>query len=114
MRGGDPNAARSSGKRVRPKHVLLRLFLAIVPLLITVLLTWLTMEAYLNFGSGEKDIFLAVPLLLWSLVYLCCYLVLWWRRFSIARSVAASSVLATGVVAVAWVVLFGLVSFKFP
>jgi hypothetical protein len=90
-------------------HLLLRLFLAIVPLLITVPFAWLTMEGYLNFGGGEKDIFLAVPLLLWSLVYLCCYLALWWRRSSIGRSVAVSSGLATGVVAVAWaVVLFGV------
>lgn len=94
-------------------HALLKLLLAIIPLLLTVLLAWLTMEGHLNFGGGEKDIFLAVPLLLWSLVYLCCYLVLWWRRSSTGRSIAMSSGLATGVVAVAWAVLFGVSWFSF-
>ena len=94
-------------------HALLKLFLAVVPLLLTVLLAWLLMEGHLSFGGGEKDIFLAVPLLLWSLVYLCCYLVLWWRRSAIARSVVVSSGLATAVVAVAWLVLFGVSWFRF-
>lgn len=79
-------------------HILFKVFLAVVPLLITLLLGWLTMEGYLNFGGGEKDIILALPLLLWSVVYLCCYLALWWRRLSTARSVAGSGVLASGVV----------------
>lgn len=89
-------------------YVLLKLFLAIVPLLITVLFAWLTMEGHLNFGGGEKDIFLAIPLLLWSLVYLGCFLALWWRRAPTGRSVAVSSGLATGFVVIAWAVLFGV------
>ena len=94
-------------------YALLKLFLAIVPLLLTLLLAWLTMEGRLNFGGGEKDLFIAVPLLLWSLVYLCCYLTLWWRRSSTARLVAVSSGVATGVVAVAWAVLFVFSWFRF-
>lgn len=94
-------------------HFLSKVFLALVPLLITVLLASLTMEGYLNFGGGEKDIFLAVPLLLWSLVYLCCFLALWWRRSSTGRTVAVSVGIATGVVVIAWAVLFGISWLKF-
>jgi hypothetical protein len=94
-------------------QVLLKLFLAIVPLLITVLLAWLVMAGYLNLGGGEKDIFLVVPLLIWSMVYLCCFLALWLRRSSIGRSVAVSAGFATGLVVIAFVVLFSVSWFKF-
>jgi hypothetical protein len=89
--------------------VAFRLLLAIAPLLLTVLFGWLVMDAYLNFGSGERDIFLIVPPLIWSLVYLCCYLVLWWRRSAIGRLVGLSAGVATGVVLIAWFVLIGVV-----
>jgi hypothetical protein len=90
----------------------MKLLLAFVPLLLTVIFAWLVMDGYLNFGGGEKEIILAVPLLIWSLVYLCCYLVLWWRRISLGRSMAVSSGLATGFVVIAWVVLFGVLWLK--
>jgi len=93
-------------------NVLFRLLLAVAPLLLTVLFGWLVMDGYLNFGGGEKDIFLLIPLLLWSFVYLCCYLVFWWRQCGLGRSVALSSVIATGFVVIAWVILFGIVWFK--
>ncbi len=86
---------------------MLKLFLAVVPLLLTALFAWLVMDDRLSFGGGEKEIVLAVPLVIWSLAYLGCYGVLWWRRATVARSVAISSVLATGVVAVASLALFG-------
>lgn len=85
--------------------ILMKLFWGVLPLLLSVVLVWLTMEGQLNFGGGEKDVFLAIPLLLWSLTYLCCYLVLWWRGSPTRRSVMVSSGLATGLVLVAWVVL---------
>jgi hypothetical protein len=89
-------------------NVLSRLFLAFAPLLLSVLFAWLVMESYLNLGGGEKDVFLAIPLLFWSLVYLCCFLVLWWRRSAAGRSIVWSAALATGVVAITWIVLFGV------
>jgi hypothetical protein len=88
-------------------HALLKSLLAVLPLLLTLLVAWLVMESHLTFGGGEKDVLIAVPLLLWSLIYLSCYLVLWWRRASMARMLALSSGVATGVVAMAWLVLFG-------
>lgn len=96
-------------------HTVLKLFLAITLLLLTVLLAWLTMEDHLSLGAGEKDIFLAVPLLLWSLVHLCCYLVLWrWRRsFSTGRLLAVSASVATGATGVALAVVFGISWLRF-
>jgi hypothetical protein len=93
--------------------VLVRLLLGIVPLLLTVLFAWLVIENYLNFGAGEKDIFVALPLLIWSLVYLISYLVLWPRGSAIGRSVAISSAIATGFVVIAWIGLFGASGFMF-
>ena len=86
---------------------LLKSLLAVLPLLLTLLVAWLVMDGYLNFGGGEKDMFIAVPLLLWSLIYLFCCLILWWRRASMARMLALSSGVATGLVATAWLVLAG-------
>ena len=67
---------------------LLALALALAPLGLTVLVAWLIMDGYLSFGGGEKDLFLTLPLLLWSLVYLASYLVVWWRRAALGRAVA--------------------------
>jgi len=88
-------------------HFTARLLVAFTPLLLTFLLTWLTMEGHLNFGAGCKDVFLAVPLLIWSLVFFLCHVVLWWRKFTFGRLIAVSCAVATGVVVFAWVALFG-------
>lgn len=85
-----------------------RLFLAIAPLLLTVLLAWLVMEGHLSLGAGEKDVFLAAPLLLWSLAHLGCFLALWRRRLSTGRLLAISASVATGVVAAAMALLFAI------
>ncbi len=84
----------------------LKLIPALLPLLLTVLFAFLLMEGHISFGGGEKDIFLVVPLLAWSLVLMCCHLVLWWRKSPTGRSIAISAGVATGFVAVGWVILF--------
>lgn len=94
-------------------RILLKLFIAVTPLLFTVLFAWLVMESHLNFGGGEKDIFLAVPLLLWSLVFMVGYFVLWWRGASFARSVAVAAGVATGGIVFAWLVLFGVAWYRY-
>lgn len=85
----------------------LRLLVAAAPLLLTVLFGGLVMEGGLNFGGGEKDVFLVVPMLLWSLVFLCCFLLLWWRQSTLGRAVALSAIIATGFVVAAALILFG-------
>jgi hypothetical protein len=67
-----------------------RFLVAITPLLLTLLFAWLAMEGYLNLGAGCKDIILAVPLLIWSLAFLVCYIILWLRGFTLGRSVINS------------------------
>lgn len=87
-------------------RVLLRLALAVAPLGLSVLFAWATAEGHLNFGGGEKDILLAGPLLLWSLVYLITCLVLWARRARLKRTTLISAVVATALIAIAWIALF--------
>lgn len=84
----------------------LRLSIAVAPLSSSLLFAWLVMEGHLNFGSGEKDVFLTIPLLLWSGIFLLGELTLWLQGFALSRSVTVSAGLATGLTALAWVVLF--------
>ena len=86
--------------------VVLRLLIAVAPLLASLLFAWLVMEGNLNFGGGEKDIFLTVPLLIWSGIFLLSELTLWLQGFVVRRSVTVSAGLATGLTALAWVALF--------
>jgi len=79
-------------------NIAIRLSVAVVPFLLTFLIAELL-------DGGEKDVFFVVPLLLWSVLFLCCHLVLWWRRFALGRSIAVSAGFATAVVAIAVVVL---------
>ncbi len=94
-------------------RLLLKFFIAVTPFLLTFIFAWLVMDGYLNFGGGEKDIFLAVPLLLWSLLFMCCYFVLWWQRSSIKRSVIFAGAFATGGLMVAWFVLFAVAWYRY-
>lgn len=85
-------------------QTVIRLTVALAPLLLSFLFAWFVMES--DFFGSEKDIFLAVPLLLWSLVFLAACVILWWRKFPFGRLLSASVVVATGFVVVVWVVLF--------
>lgn len=89
--------------------VLLKLLLAVAPLLLSMLFGWLVMDGYVDFGGGDKDVFLVAPLLFWSLAYLCCYVTLWWRRSSLVRMFALSAGLATGFLVISWLALLGIV-----
>ena len=62
-----------------------RLILSIVPLALTPLLGFFIAEGYLNFGGGEKDLFLLIPWMVWSVVYFVLFLILWRRKFSITK-----------------------------
>ncbi len=82
---------------------LIRIAVAILPFLATILFSFLTMEGYLNFGAGEKDLFLSLPLLLWSLVFFVSSLIAWWRKLTLGRAAGISAILATGIVVLLWV-----------
>ena len=82
---------------------------AVTPLSLSILFGWLVAGGHLNLGGGEKDIFLAAPLLLWSLVFLFCYIVLWWRGIPFRRLIVISSAVATVLMVVVTVfMLFGV------
>lgn|GEM_PF-958522 len=85
-------------------NITARLLVAVAPFLLTFLFAWLV-SGPLSLGGGEKDILLAIPLLLWSLLFLCCYLVLWWRRFTLSHSITVAAGFATALIVVAWLVL---------
>lgn len=82
--------------------ILARLLVAIVPLLLTFVFVWL-ISGPLSLGGGEKDLFLAVPLLLWSVLFLSAILVLGWRKVSLGRSAAVAAGIATALLVVTWV-----------
>lgn len=91
---------------------LARPFVALLPLAATFLFAVLTMEGYLNFGGGEKDIFLVLPLLLFSLIFLLSCLIMWWRGVAHGRAARFSAVVSLSAVVVAWLALVAGVLFQ--
>ena len=80
---------------------------AIVPLAVAIAFAWLLMEGPVSFGGGEKDLFLAMPLLVWSVVFGCCYAALSRHRpLRAVRPLAQGAGIATAVVGVLWLALF--------
>lgn len=90
-------------------RALSRLLLALAPLLLAAWFAWrLVAVGDMDFGAGDKDIFYALPLLLWSLAYLCAFLALWWRGWGVARSLVASACIATAFTVIVLLVLLGI------
>jgi hypothetical protein len=85
-------------------HIVRRILVPLLPFLLTLLFAWLV-AGPLSLGGGEKDIFLVIPLLLWSLIFAGCYLILWWRRSALGRSVVISAACATALVIVSVIFL---------
>lgn len=71
--------------------------LALAPLLLTPALIYGLAEGVLDFGGGEKDIILALPWLLWSIVFAICSFVLIYHRWGIGRWTLRSALIATTV-----------------
>ena len=69
---------------------------ATLPILLTPLLIYALAEGILNFGGGEKDILLALPWLIWSVVFALCSYVLIYRKWPVRRWVCRSALVATG------------------
>ena len=90
-----------------------RLALALFPLGLTLLFGWLLMEGSLSFGGGDKDIFLVLPPLVWSVLYVASSGLFWWRGATIRRAAKVSALAATTILAVAWLILFAVAWLKF-
>jgi len=71
--------------------------MASVPLLVTPVLIYGLAEGILDFGGGEKDILLALPWLIWSVVFALCSFILIYRPWAIGRWVLRSALISTGV-----------------
>lgn len=74
-----------------------QVILALIPLLLTPALIYGLAEGFLDFGGGEKDIVLALPWLIWSVVFASCSFVLIYHRWSIGRWTVRSAVIASAV-----------------
>lgn len=83
-----------------------KLLICLLPAALTPLWGYLIAEGYLNFGGGEKDLFLLIPWILWSVIYSLIFIVAWIRRNNIKAILLYSVGGATGILAVAWSVLF--------
>ena len=81
-----------------------KLLVAVTPLLLTFLFAWFVVEG--DYFGNDKDIVLVVPLLAWSLVFLLTFIILWWRKFTLGRSVVISAAVATGFAVLVSVPLF--------
>lgn len=85
---------------------LTRLILSLIPILLTPLWVYLIANSYLNFGAGEKDLFLVIPWVVWAFLYLLIFIIAWIKRKSTLRIVFYSAAGATGLLAVIWLILF--------
>lgn len=84
--------------------VILRLICAGLPLALVPLWFYLLAEGYMNFGGGDKDILLTVPLLAWSALYLLIALLFWQRP--LAQACRRATFGATVILCIFWTGLF--------
>ena len=82
-----------------------RLVSAFLPLALCLVFAWLVTSGPLGFGGGEKDIFLVLPLALWSVVFAAVSLAMWARGASLASASKLSALVALGVLAVSFALL---------
>ena len=86
--------------------IIYKLILCLLPLLLTPVWGYLIAEGYLNFGSGEKDLFLLIPWMAWSVVYLLSFIFLWVKGKETKNIVKYSTGAASAILVIAWIVLF--------
>jgi hypothetical protein len=84
---------------------IIRIVLALTPLLLAPALLSLLSGGQLNLGGGEKDVIVVVPWLLWSVVYAFSSFFLWGRGWAIGRATGLSILVATAGVLVAGLIL---------
>ena len=82
-----------------------RIVVALVPLALTPALVWLLAEGYLNLGGGEKDILMALPWMLWSLIFAIVTMVFGSKGRTLGRSLGTASLWASGILVGVWFLL---------
>jgi len=91
-----------SKSRFKASHLLL----ALVPLAFTPGLVFLLAEGILSFGGGEKDLILALPYIVWALLFFITALVLIIKQWSIARWFQRSLLVSIGLMLSLWIVVW--------
>lgn len=79
-----------------------RLCSALAPLAFCFLLAWLVTRGSISLSGGEKDIFLVLPLAVWSLVFAVASLITWAGGVALPRATRLSALVATGVFTLAF------------
>ena len=74
-----------------------QVMLALIPFLLTPVVIYGLAEGFLDFGGGEKDIILALPWLIWSVVFALCSFALIYYRWVVTKWVLRSALIATTV-----------------
>lgn len=87
-------------------RTILRTLIAVTPLTASLLLRWAVVTGYFPLSNGTEVVFLVLPALLWSSLFLLCYVALWWQGFPSGQSTSVSVGFATGPTALAWIALF--------
>lgn len=82
------------------------LILCLLPMLLIPVLGYLISDGYLDFGCGEKDLLLLIPWIFWSFIYLAIFIVVWIKRKKLKVILVYAAGVSTGILALAWVVLF--------
>ena len=75
-------------------------------MLLTPVWGYLIAEGLLNFGGGEKDLFLLIPWMVWAFSYFLIFIIAWIKRKNIKVIVLYSVSGASGILALACIVLF--------
>ena len=84
----------------------MKLILWLLPISLTPLWGYLIADGYLDFGAGEKDLFLLVPWMFWSLMYMSIFITGWIRRTKIKFILLYSFCGATGILVIIGLLLF--------
>ncbi|WP_428609113.1 hypothetical protein [Sedimenticola sp.] len=87
-------------------HRIVQITIATIPLLLTPVLLLLIGEDILSFGGGEKDVVIAIPWLIWSLIFAVSSYVLIFKRWRLRRWWVRSAIVATATLVILWLVLF--------
>lgn len=88
-----------------PVQTFLRLLTLLTPLLLTPLLVFMLADGLINLGGGEKDILMALPWLVWALLFMTFGIGQWKKQPAYPSWLARSLVYSVGALVLLWVVL---------
>ena len=88
-----------------------RIITLVVPLLATPAFGFLIAENYLSLGAGDKDLFLLIPWLIWSIIFMIIGATLWRKNIQYKVWVLKAISLSIVIVFILWFILF-IISYK--